>query len=1178
MALIEIVLKEAATCLGCGRRIAVGDVAYEDDEMEQIWCKRCFDETMAEIEAEEAAEAAKYGEALPPTEKVVEVVPPPVLRTSAKQTAAPRDDFKAPTVKAKVSKAPPLVIEAPKKGSAAAAAPPAGQAAAEASPATPKGAAPAGDSLTVPEVNKPATRVSSGGTVVSSMGGRSQRPALDSTGFPEPSFAAPKVGAAPKAKAAVATTKAGTASKVAPAAPKAAPKSTAKAPSKAEVQPTPAKAAASVQKAAPPKGAPPLPPVAPAAPAEKAAPESAAPKAAPKAPVAPRKSRARAQSAASAPASTAPAAPAPPAPAAPAAPVAPAATAPPAKKAAPAPSAPRGARTSVRGGAEGGSRAKRESARPAAETPAKAASKRRSEHEAPPPRAKRSAHEAPPPRTGRSEHEAPPPRAEHHNLSDLVGELQDTGGTYRLGKSQVREEDMASYPPLGVAPVVPDFAKGAALEHEGTQDQGIAGAEAEVGTLAVGVTADPNSGFLPPDVVPEMQSGYLGAAYTPPEPIMDEGVGADSPSRNRQYTAPESNLQGGDRVLQDLWNRYHMYMATNLRADMVEGMASIDDRRRWMPISGDMEHVISQGEAVLEFGPEIEAVTARLGEDQTLVYGWPSVVVDTTEGLQIAPLLVVNISQPPYTNYQAQVTSEPVINPAILRVIWSHSSDVNFLRDAFGNEVPKGAVAISKFVQHICNVMGLKVYDLDPLKLIHRTPDETGVYNIASLMVTNITHDAKTTIEELQKIAQAGDWHSSASASLFGETLTPVSEGRDTTPVMPWSADQNFEDSLQLIRTKPLTVFNMTKRDTIDQLITSAAANAWIDNESLLVLSDDTKRLDTIVDLSWDVHSALLMRACVDSDLKANAKRKCHPLSEVAKTLLDEVQTASSSIRQIIERAYADLEKVEENRKIALEGAAVRKQWSDKKIQWESQRVEIAKRIWKQGLYPHGTDPAEIGPMAKSLAKSWMLKGMRGSMFLRGIGAKSDANLQDVIDWANMSLHIKQAEAEIAKVNDPDKYNIGAVNYRWAASSIGAVSARVSGALPGCKRFLEQLMQVKGRDAQTKKICTSLVPHLRAWAADIYNAQDFFDLSACMFDLLIVDNSNHINLAWLLPWTYRAKRLVVIGNPNGVPPSIFVDEAQLNRSAQSFGFDRGDLIGRSLEYGVTTVFNAFNNA
>ena len=110
----------------------------------------------------------------------------------------------------------------------------------------------------------------------------------------------------------------------------------------------------------------------------------------------------------------------------------------------------------------------------------------------------------------------------------------------------------------------------------------------------------------------------------------------------------------------------------------------------------------------------------------------------------------------------------------------------------------------------------------------------------------------------------------------------------------------------------------------------------------------------------------------------------------------------------------------------------------------------------------------------------------------------------------------KQAEAEIAKVNDPDKYNIGAVNYRWAASSIGAVSARVSGALPGCKRFLEQLMQVKGRDAQTKKICTSLVPHLRAWAADIYNAQDFFDLSACMFDLLIVDNSNHINLAWLL--------------------------------------------------------------
>ena len=55
MALIEVKSNKVTTCLGCGRRIAVGDIVYEDDEMDQIWCKHCYDETVAEIEAAEAA-------------------------------------------------------------------------------------------------------------------------------------------------------------------------------------------------------------------------------------------------------------------------------------------------------------------------------------------------------------------------------------------------------------------------------------------------------------------------------------------------------------------------------------------------------------------------------------------------------------------------------------------------------------------------------------------------------------------------------------------------------------------------------------------------------------------------------------------------------------------------------------------------------------------------------------------------------------------------------------------------------------------------------------------------------------------------------------------------------------------------------------------------------------------
>ena len=729
-------------------------------------------------------------------------------------------------------------------------------------------------------------------------------------------------------------------------------------------------------------------------------------------------------------------------------------------------------------------------------------------------------------------------RSDTYRLANLVKseDKDENDSTYRIGRKRVSEDELASYPPLGVEPVSLHNDAQTEIEDESTN-----------ATEEVNATSD----------VPIADIGSQTENYRAESKVYTEAGGASS------------GLQG-------LWNRYHNYMAANLSADMVEGLADISSRN-WTCIGSDMETVISQGAFKLDLGPETDQLLARLDDDQTLEYGWPLVVVETNEGMSVAPLLVVNISQPPYDDYSADVLSEPVINPAVLRAIWSHSSDVNFLRSSFGDGVPHGALAISRYVQQICETMGLQTFELDPLKLVRELPTDPGVYNMAVLMLTRPTAVAKRNSEELQEVAEREDWQSSSSSCLFGVKLDDI-EGHQTMPVMPWSAEPVFEDSLQLIRTKALTVFTMAQRDIIDQLIASACANAWIDNESILVLSDDDKRLDEVVNLAGDVHSALLVRTCVSRDLAMNPKRKSTSLSDLAGVLLNEVQAASSSIRQIIGRAYKDLEKVEEIRKEALKGASFRKTWSDKKIRWESKRLEISKRIWQHGLYPQGTDPKEIGTEAQDLATAVVLKGMRISMFLKRIGAKPEASIEDVVEWANISLHIKNAEAEIAKVNDPDKYNVGAANYRWAASCIGAVSARVSGALTGCANILERLAECTERDEDTKSIVTELVPHLKAWASNYYDANEFFELQPCMFDTVIFDNANQVNLAWALPWAYRAKRLVIIGNPNGIPPNVFVDGAQLNRTAVQFNFDRQDLVNRGLEYGATSVFNAFSMA
>ncbi|MBQ7501303.1 hypothetical protein IJT93_01120 [bacterium] len=647
----------------------------------------------------------------------------------------------------------------------------------------------------------------------------------------------------------------------------------------------------------------------------------------------------------------------------------------------------------------------------------------------------------------------------------------------------------------------------------------------------------------------------------------------EKPGRSNYYIARSAGA--GTDSMQDLWERYHAYMAESLRCDMVDSLDDISSSS-WTCMASDIESVIAQGAPVLPLTSEIESLLSRKNEDQHLIYGWPMIVLDGAEGLQAAPFLMVNLEQPPYTGKGIRVIGQPIINPAVLRSIWSYSGDISFLRSILGNEVPRGAVAISKFIKSVCEVMGLNCYDLDPLKLVRELPADPGVYNSAVIMLAEAAPEARSAIGELTAISQNTSWEGCAAAGIFGKELKE-NEDHDTMPVMPWSAESVFEDALQLIRNKPVTVFNMSQRDVIDQLIVSACANAWIDNESILVLSDNEKKLDEMANLARDVHPALLVRTCVDDDLKRNPKRRCGSLSSLAKVLLDEVQSASSSIRQIIENAYKELEKVEENRRIALKGAAHRKRWSDKKIAWENKRLEVAKRIWLHGLYPKGTDPKVIGPRARTLTKVGFLKDMRSSMFLKKIGAnKAGATVEDVADWSNISLHIKQAEAEIAKINDPDKYNIGAVNYRWAACSIGAVSARVSGALSGCSRTLNSVMATRSRDEQTKKLVTSLVPHIRAWASDYESAYDFFDLQSDLFDVVIFDNANHINLAWALPWMFRAKRIVVIGDSNGVPPSVFLDSNQLNALTAYFGFDLQNLLERGLEYGSCNVLDALS--
>lgn len=55
--------------------------------------------------------------------------------------------------------------------------------------------------------------------------------------------------------------------------------------------------------------------------------------------------------------------------------------------------------------------------------------------------------------------------------------------------------------------------------------------------------------------------------------------------------------------------------------------------------------------------------------------------------------------------------------------------------------------------------------------------------------------------------------------------------------------------------------------------------------------------------------------------------------------------------------------------------------------------------------------------------------------------------------------------------------------------------------------------------------------HAKGWATSALSARPNFDCRAGVIDLVVIDEASQCNLAHVLPLAYRAKRLVVVGNP-----------------------------------------------
>ncbi|MDO5296453.1 MAG: hypothetical protein Q4F00_07465 [bacterium] len=643
------------------------------------------------------------------------------------------------------------------------------------------------------------------------------------------------------------------------------------------------------------------------------------------------------------------------------------------------------------------------------------------------------------------------------------------------------------------------------------------------------------------------------------------------------HRAAVSSVPGGvsDDGLQDLWGRYLNYSAACLKFDMVAGLAPVNSKR-WVLIADNFENVINQGTRLLMVDPEVERLASRLMPNQTMQYGWPLVALETRDGLKVAPLFVMDIASPPYPANSITVYGEPAINSAVVRSMLSGAGDVAFLRSQLGEGMPEGAVAIKRYVESICQLLGLQHQELDAFRLSKGIPQEPGVYNCAMVVIVESSPTARTLMEELTQLSERNDWRDTSAAALFGITKPPE-KGHDSMPVMPWSTDEAFEEGLQLVRQNAVTVFNMNKRDVIDQLCATVACNAWNDGESLLVVTDNEKRQNELVKLAHDVHDGMLVRASCDMDFEVNPLRQGKKLSVLASELLEKVQATLPSLPSVMQRVDKDVSTASDIRKIAIEGAKRRDRLIKEKQILENKRLELAKKIWRNGVASGNFEVSELGKEIKNLQRTWFCAGFRTAALMRRINAKKNVTLQDVLDWCLTVLEIKKVEEGMVDLRDPDKYNVSSANYRWASTGIGLVSARVSERLSTRMDSLENLKNTKARDLQTKQAISDAVYGLRCWVTDYESASAFFVTKSCMFDIVILDDAQRYSLAQVLPLLYRARRAVIVGDMSAAAQTVYLSDDVLRKLSQEYLFERNTMLERCLDYSVSNVLAAFSH-
>jgi very-short-patch-repair endonuclease len=562
---------------------------------------------------------------------------------------------------------------------------------------------------------------------------------------------------------------------------------------------------------------------------------------------------------------------------------------------------------------------------------------------------------------------------------------------------------------------------------------------------------------------------------------------------------------------------------------------------------------------------------AERRDEGPLTFGWPILVqTNPLNALKCAPIFVATITVELSSENHVALTRESsfALNPALTSsegIGLSLAEELQRISDDLSQAV------LTDLVTKVASdyEIPLRGFADNSVEIGENVKD--GIYNSATLMAGDSAATANL-LRELDELVDRTDWQHTAAASLVSGAKAA---NRPIASSLPMVAPLTINHAQEAILTKTMsagtTVVTGPPGTGKSQVVVDLVANAWTHGQSILVTSTNNAAVDVAVTRANLVAPGLAIRTGNKSAREA--------IPDIVAQLVNGAQQVSPTERAAAE---GNLFRTTNERDTFFKELSRCGELENLHQEQLQEQERLAAVVSGYGVIEISDgDLTEILRRTQRLKNRTLFLKFRWKRYAKKHGLRQEfESIGPTTDWLRSRVHNLNRQREIEELHgllgDID-IRSQEVEVSWQTACTEMTRSVVTDTIARNKSRFSSLSQARSSYYGTLKAIETIAPHLKGWACTTLSLHQNFPLHAGLFDYVIVDEASQCQLAYVLPAAFRAKRLILVGDPNQLPPISQITMEQEISIAMKNHVTAADLNRRRLSSNIYSAFDFFAN-